>query len=88
VTEGIVMQVFYEALMAAFKLAAPALIVSVVVGLIIAIMQAATQVHEQTMTFVPKLVAIALVLLLMGPWMINIMRDFTVELFQTLSQIA
>lgn len=83
--EGLVMQVFYEALMVAFKLAAPILIVSVLVGLVIAIMQAATQIHEQTLTFVPKLLAIAVVLLLAGPWMIAQIRDFTVALFETVA---
>lgn len=86
--EGIVMSMFYEALLAALKLAAPVLIVSVVVGLVIAIMQAATQVHEQTLTFVPKLIAIAVILLLMGPWMISTMRDFTIGIFETIAQVT
>jgi flagellar biosynthetic protein FliQ len=82
------MEVFRDALFLAFKLAAPVLIVSVLVGLVIAILQAATQVHEQTITFVPKLVAIALVLLIAGPWMIEQMTDFTTALFETVSRYA
>ena len=58
-----VMEVMKEAMMVAFEIAGPLLIVSIVVGLIVAIFQAATQIHEQTLTFVPKLLVIALVLL-------------------------
>ena len=52
------------------------LIISIVLGLIIAIFQAATQIHEQTLTFVPKIVAIALILVIMGSWMLTNMTDF------------
>ena len=62
-----VMEVMKEAMMVAFEIAGPLLIVSIVVGLIVAIFQAATQIHEQTLTFVPKLLVIALVLLALGP---------------------
>ncbi|WP_320986094.1 flagellar biosynthetic protein FliQ, partial [Hungatella effluvii] len=61
-----VMEVMKEAMMVAFEIAGPLLIVSIVVGLIVAIFQAATQIHEQTLTFVPKLLVIALVLLALG----------------------
>lgn len=85
---GLIMQVFYEALLVALKLAAPILVVSVLVGLVIAVLQAATQVHEQTLTFVPKLIAIAVVLLLAGPWMIAQMTEFTQSLFETIAMYA
>jgi flagellar biosynthetic protein FliQ len=85
IDESMIMGIFSEALMTAFKLVAPVLLVSVLVGLVIAVIQAATQVHEQTLTFAPKLIMIALSLLLMGPWMIATIRDFTVNLFQTMA---
>ncbi|MCL2056403.1 MAG: flagellar biosynthesis protein FliQ [Oscillospiraceae bacterium] len=88
VDEGVVMNLFSDAMRTALMLVAPVLIVSVSVGLIIAIIQAATQVHEQTLTFAPKLIMIALALLLMGPWMIGTMRDFINEIFQTISNYA
>ena len=62
-TQGEVMAVFQESLLVAMKLAGPLLLVSIVIGLIIAIFQAATQIHEQTLTFVPKVLVIALLLL-------------------------
>jgi len=82
---GQIMEIFRDALFTAIKLAAPVLIVSVLVGLVIAILQAATQVHEQTITFVPKLLAIAVMLLLTGPWMITQMQDFTLRLFSSIA---
>lgn len=75
-----VMEVMKEAMMVAFEIAGPLLIISIVVGLIVAIFQAATQIHEQTLTFVPKLLVIALVLLALGSWMFKVMDEFVVEL--------
>ena len=59
-TEEKIMEIFQQALMLAFNLAIPILLIATVVGLIIAIIQAATQVHEQTLSFAPKAIAIAL----------------------------
>lgn len=73
--------VIQNAMVVALKLSAPILIVSILIGLIVSIFQAATQIHEQTLSFVPKLVAIALVLIILGPWMMETMNDFTVYIF-------
>ena len=75
-TQDIVLEVFTEAIILAFKLAVPTLLIAMLVGLIIAILQAATQVHEQTLTFAPKAVIVALALLAMGPWMCASIIDF------------
>lgn len=75
-TEDIVLEVFTEAIILAFKLAVPTLLIAMLIGLIIAILQAATQVHEQTLTFAPKAVIVALALLAMGPWMCSSIIDF------------
>lgn len=80
-TEGQIMDVLREAMLVAFKLAGPLLMASIVVGLIVAVFQAATQIHEQTLTFVPKIVCIALLLLMMGSWMIGTLGDFIRGLF-------
>ncbi len=80
-TQGQVMEILRGAMLVALKLTAPMLLVSIVIGLVIAVFQAATQIHEQTMTFVPKLIAIALVLLLLGSWMMTVMSDYVNELF-------
>ncbi len=75
------MDIFTQALLVSLKLAAPLLITSILIGLVVAIFQAATQIHEQTLTFVPKLIIIALMLLLTGNWMIDTMLDFVHWLF-------
>ena len=75
-TEELVLDIFTEARMLAFKLAVPVLLIAMLVGLIIAILQAATQVHEQTLTFAPKAIIVALALLAMGPWMCSSIIDF------------
>ena len=82
------MSIFKEALWLVLELSGPMLIISIVIGLVIAIFQAATQIHEQTLTFVPKLVAIAVILLITGPWMMNVMNDFTVKLFEMITKIG
>lgn len=80
-TQGDVMAVFQESMLVGLKLAAPLLIASISIGLIVAIFQAATQIHEQTLTFVPKLLVIALILILAGSWMITQMNDLVRYLF-------
>jgi flagellar biosynthetic protein FliQ len=82
------MELMADAFMTSLTMAGPLLLVSVLVGLVIAKLQAATQVHEQTLTFVPKLIAIGLVLLLMGPWMISQITDYTQRLFEFIAQYA
>lgn len=79
------MEIFTAAITLAFKLAVPLLLVAMLVGLIIAILQAATQVHEQTLTFAPKAIAVALAMLMLGPWMCNEIIDFMTYIFETMA---
>lgn len=65
-------------------LAGPLLISSLIVGLIVAMFQAATQINEMTLTFIPKLITIAAVLLIAGPWLLQSLIGFTVRLFQSI----
>lgn len=75
-SQDTVMEIFREAIMLTFKLALPVLLVAMIVGLVIAILQAATQIHEQTISFAPKAVAVGLTLFFMAPWMINQVLEF------------
>ena len=68
-------------IMIAVKLSAPVLLLSMGIGILISIVQAATQIHEQTLTFVPKLLAIVAVFLLTGSWMMEVLQQYTIELF-------
>lgn len=68
--------------------AAPVLLASLVVGLVIGVIQAATSVNEQTLTFVPKLAVIALVLVLLGASMMAVVGDFTQDIFAEIARIG
>lgn len=87
-TEDVILDVFREALMLAIKLAGPLLLISMIVGLVIAILQAATQVHEQTLTFVPKALTIVVLLLLLAPMMITSCTEFVEHIFDIIVQIS
>lgn len=87
-TQDEVLSVFTDALWVILQLAGPMLIISIVLGLVISIIQAATQIHEQTLTFVPKLIAIAVILLLTGPWMMNVLGDFTARIFSIIVNLT
>ncbi len=84
-TQADVLDLFMNAMYASFKLAAPVLIASIVIGLLVAIFQAATQIHEQTLTFVPKVIVIALMLLVLGSWMIRIISEFFTMIFDKIA---
>lgn len=86
-TEDLVLSIFREAIMLAFKLALPVLIVAMIVGLVVAILQAATQVHEQTLSFAPKAIAVGLTLFFLAPWMTNECIDFMNFIFEKISEI-
>ena len=75
-------EIFRDAIMTGFKVATPILLVSILVGLFISIIQAATSVNEQTMTFVPKLIVIALMLIVFGGWMLQQMVDLVNRIFE------
>ena len=84
---GQVLSVFQSALYLAFKIAGPLLIVSIVIGLVIAIFQAATQIHEQTLTFVPKVLILSVMLLALGSWMIKMFSEFFGQIFDLIKSI-
>jgi len=78
-------EIFRDAIITGFKVAAPILIVSILVGLVISIIQAATSINEQTMTFVPKLIIIGIILIVFGGWMLQQMVDFTNRIFEIIA---
>jgi flagellar biosynthetic protein FliQ len=77
-----------EAIMVVLMAAAPMLAFGLIVGLTIAIFQAVTQIHEMTLTFVPKIVAVALALLVFLPWIIGLVTGFTERLFGTIPTLV
>ena len=74
-----------EALQTMLFIAGPLLFIALVVGLLVSIFQALTQINEATLTFVPKILAIGGALMILGPWMLRVMTGFTQNLFENLN---
>jgi flagellar biosynthetic protein FliQ len=79
-----VIRIAGEAIYTVLKASAPMLVIGLVVGLIISIFQATTQIQEQTLAFVPKIVAVLFSILIFGPWILNTLVDFTYNLLNNL----
>ncbi len=82
------LRVTQETLRTVLLLAGPVLAASLLVGLAVSLVQAATQIQEQTLTFVPKLLAVGLTLALFGPWMLRTLVEFCRHLFLTLPGVS
>jgi flagellar biosynthetic protein FliQ len=80
-SEQMVVYLFREAFYTTLLVSAPMLVLSLVVGLVIAVFQAATSIQEITLTFVPKIIAVAVIAVLTLPWMMEVMVSFTVNVF-------
>ncbi|WP_028227616.1 flagellar biosynthesis protein FliQ [Paraburkholderia ferrariae] len=87
-TPEMVMTMAHDAMYVAMLVAAPLLLVSLVVGLLVSLFQAATQINETTLTFIPKLIAIALTLVLIGPWMLQTLLDYMHRMFASIPAVA
>jgi flagellar biosynthetic protein FliQ len=72
----------------ALKVSGPFLVAGLVVGLLVSIFQAATQIQEVTLTFVPKMLAVAAVVVIAGPWMLDQLVLYTAELYRTIPTLA
>ena len=83
-TPTTVIEIGRQAMEVALMVSAPLFIAALATGLIISIFQAATQINETTLSFVPKLIAIFLTLILAGPWMLTVMTDYIQRLYQAI----
>ena len=86
-TIGLIVSILQGGIIQDLKCALPVLLVALVVGLIIAILQAVTSIQEQTLTFVPKILAILAVLALLGSFIFSSMKDYTIQLFKMIGQM-
>lgn len=86
-TLGVVVNLIRGSIFEILILAAPILIVALVVGLIVAIFQATTSIQEQTLTFVPKILSILLTIALLGNWMFASLRQYTLTIFELIPRI-
>ncbi len=80
--QATVIKVMQDAVTTIMMVSAPPLIIGMVVGIIVSIFQATTQINEQTLAFVPKIIAILIALLVFGGWMLTNLSDFTLRLFE------
>jgi flagellar biosynthetic protein FliQ len=86
--QDVVVNLATNALTLAFKVAMPMLAAGLIVGLVVSIFQAVTQIQEQTLAFIPKVVALAAVLLILGPWMLNQLLAYTADLWGGIPNIV
>jgi flagellar biosynthetic protein FliQ len=87
-TDAVVLELLQQTFWVAFRLAGPVLGVALLVGVSIGLFQAITQIQEMTLTFVPKALAIALMLLLLGSWMMDTMMVFSTELIERMPELV
>lgn len=83
-TPETIMAIAQHALKIALLLSMPLLLAALIIGLIVGIFQAATQINETTLSFIPKLIGIAVVLMMAGPWMLKTLVNYTQELFASI----
>jgi flagellar biosynthetic protein FliQ len=88
VTEAFVLTLARDTLTMTLMLAAPIMGVGLIIGLGVSIFQALTQIHEMTLTFVPKLIGMALVIVILGPWMLQNLLQFTTRMLGGLAPMA
>ena len=86
-TPETVMGIGQHALVVTLMIAAPLLLTALAIGLLVGVLQAATQINEMTLSFIPKLLALAAVLVIAGPWMLRTLIDYTRHLIESLPSL-
>ena len=86
-TPDSVLDIGQSALEATTVLGAVILVPALLVGLVVAMFQAATQINEMTLTFIPKLIIVVVVLMAAGPWMLRVIMNFTIALFESIPEL-
>jgi flagellar biosynthetic protein FliQ len=79
VSEDIIMNIGADAVRTALYISGPMLIAAMVIGILVSLIQAVTQINESTLTFIPKMIAILIVLMVMAPWMLEVMESYTIR---------
>ena len=85
--QDVVVSLTMDAISVAMKVAVPMLVAGLVVGLVVSVFQAVTQIQEQTLSFIPKILALAGVLIVLGPWMLNQLLSYTTDLWGSIPQL-
>lgn len=79
-TEDMVMSLGAEAIKVMIYIAGPLLLAAMAIGIVVSVIQAITQINEATLTFIPKIIAIVIVLIVMAPWMLEILKQYTADI--------
>ncbi len=87
-TKDTVVSLTVDAMELALKVGLPILLAGLIVGLVVSVFQAVTQIQEQTLTFIPKILATAAVLIVAGPWMLDQMIAYTAELYESIPKLT
>jgi flagellar biosynthetic protein FliQ len=88
VTEELILKLGQDAIKTTAMIAAPMLIAALAIGLVVSVLQAVTQINEATLTFIPKMIVIFVVIIVAGPWMLDVMSHYTVELFENIATMV
>lgn len=86
--EKMVLDLYSQAMTVTLLVSAPMMLVAMIIGLIIAVFQATTQINEATLTFVPKLFAVFLTMLILGPWILQVLVEYTEGVFLSINSIV
>jgi flagellar biosynthetic protein FliQ len=87
-TQQTVLDIGWNTIWVMIKISSPALVTTLVMGLLISIFQAATQINEQTLSFIPKILAMAAAMIICGPWVLRTMMTFTINLIRDIPNIV
>jgi flagellar biosynthesis protein FliQ len=87
-SEELILKLGQDTLKTTAMLASPMLLGALAIGLVISILQAVTQINEATLTFIPKMIVVALIFVLAAPWMLDVMNQFTTQLFDGLAEMV
>lgn len=87
-TEELIIKLGQDAMRTTAMIASPMLLGALAIGLIISVLQAVTQINEATLTFIPKMVVIFLVIIVAGPWMLDVMSHYTIELYENIAMFV
>ena len=86
-TPEVIVSLGQQALQVMLMVAAPMLLAALLTGLLVSIFQAATSINEQTLTFIPKLVVMFVVMILAGPWMLDLMTNYVIRLYSSIPEL-
>lgn len=87
-SEELILKLGADTLRTTAMLAGPMLLSALIVGLLVSIFQAVTQINEATLTFIPKMIVVGVVLMVAAPWMMDIMNNFTINLFENIGEMV